>query len=86
MLLPIGIHAVRDLMRAHDIYVLPSDGGEGWGAVVSEALTEGMKVLGTVDAGSSATILPPTHLFKAGDVKRLKVLLQSEIPLVNIGP
>ena len=81
----VPVAQVRDLMRAHDVYVLPSDGGEGWGAVVSEALEEGMKVLGTVEAGSSATILPPTHLFKAGDVKRLIGLLSQEIEQISIG-
>lgn len=81
----VPVAKVRDLMRAHDVYVLPSDGGEGWGAVVSEALEEGMKALGTTDAGSSATILPPTHLFKAGDVNRLIELLSKEIEQVSIG-
>lgn len=81
----VPVAKVRDLMRAHDVYVLPSDGGEGWGAVVSEALEEGMKVLGTTGAGSSATILPPTHLFKAGDVNRLIELISKEIEQVSIG-
>ena len=81
----VPVEQVRDLMRAHDVYVLPSDGGEGWGAVVSEALEEGMKVLGTTGAGSSATILPPTHLFKAGDVNRLIELLSQEIEQISIG-
>lgn len=81
----VPVAQVRELMRAHDVYVLPSDGGEGWGAVVSEALEEGMKVLGTTGAGSSATILPPTHLFKAGDVNRLIELLSKEIEEIPIG-
>lgn len=81
----VPVAQVRDLMRTHDVYVLPSDGGEGWGAVVSEALEEGMKVLGTASAGSSATILPPSHLFKAGDVNRLIELLSKEIEQVSIG-
>lgn len=81
----VPVEQVRDLMRAHDVYVLPSDGGEGWGAVVSEALEEGMQVFGTVEAGASGTVLPPTHLFKAGDVKRLTELLKSELPKVSIG-
>lgn len=81
----VPVAQVRDLMRAHDVYVLPSDGGEGWGAVVSEALEEGMKVLGTTGAGSSATILPPSHLFKAGDVNRLIELLSKEIEQILIG-
>ena len=79
----VPVAQVRDLMRAHDVYVLPSDGGEGWGAVVSEALEEGMKVLGTIEAGASATILPPSHLFKSGDVNRLKQLLSVPLPRIN---
>ena len=81
----VPVDQVRDLMRSHDIYVLPSDGGEGWGAVVSEALEEGMQVFGTVEAGSSATILPPTHLFTADDVTRLCELLKTQLPKVSIG-
>ena len=81
----VPVEQVRGLMRAHDVYVLPSDGGEGWGAVVSEALEERMKVLGTTGAGSSATILPPTHLFKAGDVKRLVKLLSQAVEQIPIG-
>ena len=71
----VSIAQVRELMRTHDLYVLASNGHEGWGAVVSEALEEGMLCVGTREAGSSATILPATHLFKAGDVKALARLI-----------
>ncbi len=71
---PIG--EVRTLMRAHDVYVLPSNGYEGWGAVVSEALEEGMSVLGTFEAGASATMLPKERLFRAGDWRALARLLE----------
>lgn len=75
---PITYHAavpvaeVRMFMRTHDVYVLPSNAYEGWGAVVSEALEEGMEVFGTYEAGSSATILPRENLFPAGDWKTLR--------------
>lgn len=81
----VTISEVRRLMREHDVYVLSSNSQEGWGAVVSEALEEGMKVLGTYEAGASATILPETNLFHAGDWKRLQRLLEGEIPEVSIG-
>ncbi len=81
----VPINQVRRLMHEHDVYVLPSNGYEGWGAVVSEALEEGMKVLGTIEAGSSATILPASNLFKAGDVDGLRILLHNEIAKVEIG-
>ena len=75
---PITVHAavpvaeVRAFMRSHEVYVLPSNAYEGWGAVVSEALEEGMEVLGTYEAGSSATVLPQENLFHAGDWRSLR--------------
>ena len=72
----VSIAEVRRLMREHDVYVLASDAHEGWGAVVSEALEEGMIVLGTHEAGASATMLPKERLFSAGDVDGLVVLLR----------
>lgn len=71
----VSIHEVRKLMRVHDVYVLPSNGYEGWGAVVCEALEEGMIVLGTHEAGASATLLPQYNLFRTGDWRGLAGLL-----------
>lgn len=68
---------VRDLMRAHDVYVFASDGRDGWGAVVSEALEEDMTVIGTVEAGASATMLPLECLYPAGDVAALRRILEA---------
>ena len=64
---PVMIDEVRQLMRSHNVYVLASNGYEGWGAVVNEALEEGMKVIGTYEAGSSATMLSDACLFRTGD-------------------
>ena len=66
-------------MQEHDLYVLSSNGYEGWGAVVSEALEEGMRVLGTFEAGASATLLPRERLFHSGDWKGLVQLIEKEI-------
>ena len=82
---PVPIAEVRKLMQDHDVYVLASNAYEGWGAVVSEALEEGMKIIGTYEAGSSATILPDTNLFHAGDWRSLMKLLNGEVPKVGIG-
>ena len=82
---PVPIADVRKLMREHDVYVLSSNAYEGWGAVVSEALEEGMKVIGTYEAGSSATILPETNLFHAGDWGRLWELLSEGVSQIDIG-
>ena len=72
----VSIDDVRRLMRENDVYVLSSNASEGWGAVTNEALEEGMHVLGTYEAGSSATILNEDDLFHAGDWKRLQFLLE----------
>ena len=79
------IEQVRELMHQHDLYVLPSDGGEGWGAVLNEALEEGMAVLASLESGSGATILPPEQLFHAGNAKELREKLSPPIPKPAIG-
>ncbi len=82
---PVSIAEVRKLMREHDVYVLASNACEGWGAVVNEALEEGMKVIGTYEAGASAAILPESNLFYAGDWRSLVDRLSNTIPYVPIG-
>lgn len=82
---PVPIAEVRRLMREHDVYVFSSNAQDGWGAVVSEALEEGMRVIGTYEAGASATLLPSTNLYHAGDWKTLARILSGNIPFVNIG-
>ena len=79
----VPISEVRRLMREHDVYVLASNGHEGWGAALNEALEEGMKVIGTYEAGSSATILPGSNLYHAGDWKRLAAMFRMSIPSVD---
>ena len=75
---------LREFMREHDIYVMSSDGSEGWGAPLNEALEEGLCAVGTFEAGSSATMLPHSHLYHAGNYKELAVLLGHEIPYVGL--
>lgn len=72
---PVRIEEVRLLMRQHDIYVFSSNALEGWGAVVSEALEEGIPVVGTFEAGASATMLPRSQLYHAGKVRDLEQIL-----------
>lgn len=80
---------VREIMRAHNTFVLASDAYEGWGAVVSEALEEGLDAIGTFEAGASAAMLPRERLFHAGDARALARLLEregrNELPLCLIG-
>ncbi len=79
------IAKIREIMREHDVYVFASNCFDGWGAVVSEAVEEGMKVLGTYETGAAATILPESNLFHCGDYKTLAKKLMGEIPVVPIG-
>lgn len=65
----------RELMRAADVYVMPSNAEEGWGAAVSDALSEGCNVISTFEAGSSATLLPEDKLYHASSVNELTRLL-----------
>lgn len=68
---------VRPLLRAHDVYVLTSDGGEGWGASLNEALEEGVSAVGTREAGASATLLDDTRLAAAGSPRSLARILSA---------
>ena len=79
----VDLKEVRFLMRQHDVYVFSSNAFDGWGAVVNEALNEGMKVIGTYEAGASSTILPKTNLYHARDWRKLRQLLVGFIPRVD---
>ena len=82
----VKIERVRELMRNHHVYVLSSNEEEGWGAALNEAIEEGMKTIGTYEAGSSVTILPESNLYHAGDWRRLKQLLEDgHLEKVEIG-
>lgn len=81
----VPLDEIRALMRRHDVYVLSSNGFEGWGAVVNEALEEGMKVVGTYEAGASATMLPEPNLFHSGDWKMLRKILSCSINGEGVG-
>lgn len=82
----VPISQIRTIMSQHDIYVLPSDAREGWGAVVSEALEEKMQVFASIESGAGATILPSQNLFNAKDARKLeRLLLNMDIPHPEIG-
>ena len=83
---PVPISEVRKVMREHDMYILSSNAWEGWGAVVNEALEEGMDVVGTYEAGASSAILPDENLFRCGDWQKLKDLITTTRERIGIGP
>ena len=80
---------VREAMREHDTFVFASNAYEGWGAVVSEALEEGMNVIGTWECGAAPALLPAARLYHCGDVRALAQLLEkeynNELPQCSIG-
>ncbi len=80
----VPVQEVRNVMRQHDIYVLPSNAYEGWGAVVNEALEEGMHVFASTESGSGATILPSNTIFHTDDDAYLAELLKKSDGAVGI--
>lgn len=72
---PVSLLEVRKVMREHDLVIFASNGFDGWGAVVQEAMTEGVPVVGTYEAGASAALLPKERLFHCGDYRALAKLL-----------
>lgn len=75
---PVPIHEVRKYMREADVYVLPSNGREGWGVVLNEAMLEGCAVIAARQTGSGATLIRQGEnglLFSAGSVRELAASL-----------
>lgn len=65
---------IRETMNCADIFVLPSSGYEGWGAVVNEAMAESCAVIASVESGAGKSIISNLEngiLFKSGDWKDL---------------
>ncbi|KAA0933455.1 glycosyltransferase family 4 protein [Psychrobacter sp. ANT_H59] len=60
---------VLSLMAQYDIYVLPSNAYEGWGAVVNEAMSVGCAVIASDKTGAGASLIEHSvngFLFKSG--------------------
>lgn len=76
---------LRQEMHRHDVYVLPSDASEGWGAVVSEALSEHVRILATAESGAGATLLPIQNLYNAGDISALCQKLSKPVDVIDLG-
>jgi glycosyltransferase involved in cell wall biosynthesis len=70
---------VLELMKQHHIYVLPSNGSEGWGAVVNEAMSVGCTVIASNAGGAARTMIEHGVnglLFKSGDWRTLAEYLR----------
>lgn len=71
---PVPPTEIRQLMRQSHVYVLPSNGYEGWGAVINEAMTEGCCVVASVAVGAAKTMIRHNEnglLFSPGNVEEL---------------
>lgn len=72
------------LMAKHEIYVLPSNAYEGWGAVINEAMSVGCAVVASDRTGAGAAMIEHGvngMLFKSGSVYSLYECLNE---LINI--
>ena len=70
----VSSNKVREIMNKADIYVLPSSGFEGWGAVINEAMAESCVVIGSNMTGAAKTIINDGingFIFSDGDYKSL---------------
>ena len=71
---------VRRFMQRAQVYVLPSTGQEGWGAVLNEAMSEGCAVVASQQTGAARSLLLDGEngwLFRAGDWQELGHILCS---------
>ena len=76
---PVPIAGVREIMRRADVYVLPSNEEEGWGAALNEAMSEGCCVVASRGAGSSVTLVRHGEnglLFRSGNADDLCACLR----------
>lgn len=71
---------VHALMAKHDVYVLPSNAYEGWGAVINEAMSVGCAVIASDKTGAGAAMIEHGvngMLFESGSEKSLYKCLNS---------
>ena len=70
----VPVQQVVELMKQHHIYVLPSNGYEGWGAVINEAMSTGCAVIASASTGAASTMIKHNEnglLFNNGNWRAL---------------
>jgi hypothetical protein len=75
---PVPIERIRLIMREADVYVLSSDGNEGWGAVINESMSEGCCTVASDAGGAAQTMIQDGInglLFPSGDSRALALCL-----------
>lgn len=76
---PVSPAKVRELMRQSDVYVLPSNRHEGWGAVANEAMSEGAVLVANEQAGAARVLIDHGRtgfLFEDDNVAALTAILK----------
>lgn len=83
---------VRKQMEASTIFIATSDFGEGWGAVLNEAMNSGCAVVASHAAGSTPYLVNDNHngmIFKSGDIddlyKKIKMLVDDSSKMKGLG-
>jgi glycosyltransferase involved in cell wall biosynthesis len=77
---PVSPAAVREMMRQSDVYVLPSNRQEGWGAVANEAMSEGAVLVANEQAGAAQMLVEHGRtgfLFTDDDIDSLTTILKT---------
>lgn len=80
---------VPKIMQEHDVYVLPSNAYEGWGAVINEAMGAGCAVIASDMTGAGKAMIESSNngfLFKSGsqaDLARCLNLLVGDQKLLR---
>ena len=65
---------ILEELRMHEIFLFTSDRGEGWGAVLSEAMANGCAVIAGDEIGSAPYLVKDGengHLFRSKDINSL---------------
>ena len=70
---------ITEIMREHNILVLPSSAYEGWGFVINEAMNSGCAIVASKSAGAAAEMITNNVnglLFESGNWRELSKQLQ----------
>ncbi len=70
---------IRKKMRVTDIYIFPSNRKEGWGAVLSEAMSEGCVVIANREAGATLELVQHGKngfVYENGNIHELASLIK----------
>lgn len=71
---------VREYMRRADVFISTSDRGEGWGAVINEAMNSGCVTIGTYEMGAAPYMIKNGEnglLYKVRDIDTACRLIES---------